>query len=134
MTNIKVDYTSEDRTSEDEDTTTFTAEIHIKLFQAIFKDFYHINVNAWAIFQTADNCSINKKVAKLTNIPHILFANHLLNSEIQYMISNTPVLAEVLDIVHHIMASVKSSIKNSSVLQTLINLKPEVRNTTRWTG
>ena len=65
------------------------------------------------------------------NIPRIPCANHLLDSEIKYMISNAP---EFLDIVHCTMAALKNSIENSAVLQKLTNFKPEVRNATRWTG
>ena len=84
--------------------------------------------------QTADNASVNKKVARLLGIPHIPCNNHLFNSEVQYMVTHNNGLKAVLDSIHGTMAAVKGSLESSAVLRLLTWLKPEIGNETHWTG
>ena len=134
MSNVKDEESTDGDPEEDTNATTFTAEVHAKFFRDMFSRYDHLSLSDWTICQTADNVSTNKKVAKLLGIPHIPCSNHLLNSETQYMISNAPVLANVLDSIHETMVGVKGSIKNTAVLRSLTNLRPEIGNATRWTG
>ena len=76
--------------------------------------------------------SANKKVARILGIPHVTCNNHLFNSEVQYMVSNTNALKAVLDSIHDTMVAIKGSIKNLAVLRRLPKLKPEMGNDIRW--
>ena len=68
--------------TEDTDATTFTAEVHAKFFRDIFLNLYDTDIEEWSVCQTADNATVNKKVARLLGIPHIPCNNHLFNSEV----------------------------------------------------
>ena len=58
----------------------------------------------WAVFQTADNCSVNLKVAKLLRIPHMFLKNHILNLEVNMMVTQTQDLEQALITIHDTMA------------------------------
>ena len=60
-------------------TENFTASTHTKHIKQIFYQYGINEVKNWAICQTADNCSGNKSVAKLLEIPHVACKNHLRN-------------------------------------------------------
>jgi hypothetical protein len=112
--------------------TNFTAETHIKYFEDMFL-YYGCNLRDWAICQIADNCSVNKKIAVDLGIPHVGCKNHLLNLEVKRMTKNTDDLKETIESVHNTMLQCKT-LKNSSLLRNLVNLRPILFNATRWSG
>ena len=57
----------------------FNAEIHANHFRSIFKQFYYLDLEKWAVCAVADNTYTNHKVASLLGIPHVGCLNHLLN-------------------------------------------------------
>ena len=69
----------------DETAVNFNAETHAEHIRNIFR-YYGLDVEEWAVCQTADNCSVNLKVADLLGIPLVACKNHLLNLEVNEMV------------------------------------------------
>ena len=77
---------------------------------------------------------VNKKIAKLLQIPHVTCKNHVLNLEVNHMTKTNMALHEVLNSVHGTMLSCKQKLRNGALLRNLTDLKPIIHNQTRWSG
>ena len=84
--------------------------------------------------QTADNCSVNLKVAEMLGIPHVACKNHLLNLEVNWMVKQTRDLEQMLNSVHKMMGQCKKKLKNAVLLRNLVSLVPILHNKMRWSG
>ena len=69
----------------DETAVNFSSQTHAEHIRNVFR-FYGLDVEQWAVCQTADNCSVNLKVADLLKIPHVACKNHILNLEVNEMV------------------------------------------------
>ena len=93
-----------------------------------------MDVEQWAVCQTANNCSVNLKVADLLKIPHVACKNHILNFEVNEMVNQTQELEVMLSSIHETMSQCKKKLKNAALLRNLVNLVPVLHNKTRWSG
>jgi hypothetical protein len=74
---------TEDDNSEITDTVTFNAEQHIEFFQESLL-FYGLTFSDRFITnQIADNTSVNKKIARILELPHVSCTNHKFNLEVE---------------------------------------------------
>ena len=117
----------------DETALNFNAETHAEHIRNIFR-YYNLDVEEWAVCQTADNCSVNLKVADLLGIPHVACKNHLLNLEVNEMVKQNRDLEITLNSIHETMSSCKKKLKNAALLRNLVSLVPVLHNKTRWSG
>jgi len=62
--------------------------VHMK---DILTNYYDMDTAKWITNQTADSASVNLKLAKLMNIPHVNCENHLLNNEVKLWLTNSTV-------------------------------------------
>ena len=97
-------------------------------------NFYNLHASEWAICQIADNCNVNKKVAKLLGIVHVGCNNHKLNSEVQYMMENNKELLRAVNEIHKTKLEFKMKLRNRSALRNLTSLNPILYNKTSWNG
>lgn len=111
----------------------FTARTHVAHMKEMFR-YYDLDITKWAVCQVADNCSVNKKIATLLNIPHVACKSHLLNLEVNYMVEMTVDLHRTLEAVHETMSQCKQRLRNAALLRNLIDLRPVLHNKTRWSG
>ncbi len=74
-----------------EEATIFTAQAHKKHIEDILTNYYDMNTAKWITNQTADSASVNLKLAKLMNFPHVNCENHLLNNEVKLWLTNSTV-------------------------------------------
>ena len=84
------------------------------------------NVEAFS----GDNCSTNKRVASLLNIPLIGCASHRLNLAAQLIFEQ---FSLEIDKVNKLMVDLRS-LKNRAKLRMETHLQPEIRNQTRWSS
>ena len=117
----------------DETAVNFSSQTHAEHIRNVFR-YYGLNVEDWAVCQTADNCSVNRKVAELLGIPHVSCKNHMLNLEVNKMVKQTRDLEQTLNTIHDTMAQCKKKLKNAALLRNLVNLVPVLHNKTRWSG
>ncbi len=75
---------SEETDSENE-TAESTAGVCFSNFEDIF-DFYRVNVHEWVVCQLADNCSTNKRIADLLDVPHVGWSSPTLHLDVKRMI------------------------------------------------
>ena len=97
-----------------EEATNFNAQTTADHITDIFESFYDIPVvSNWAVCQTADNASLNKRITQLLGVPHIACYNHLLDKEVKQMIDeskNVPgEMGSVCNKVHAMMLEWKNS-------------------------
>ncbi len=74
-----------------EEATNFTAQAHKEHIEDILTNYYNMDTAKWITNQTADSASVNLKLAKLMNIPHVDCENHLLNNEVILWLANSTV-------------------------------------------
>jgi hypothetical protein len=74
-----------------EEATNFTAQAQKEHIEDILTNYYNIDTAKWITNQTADSASVNLKLAKLMNIPHVNCENHLLNIEVKLLLANSTV-------------------------------------------
>ena len=117
----------------DETAVNFSSQTHAEHIRNVFR-YYGLNVEEWAVCQTADNCSVNLKVAEMLGIPHVACKNHLLNLEVNWMVKQTRDLEQTLNSVHETMGQCKKKLKNAALLRNLVSLVPILHNKTRWSG
>ena len=135
----------EEKEDDDRDTvqateaTNFKAEVLVQFCTKKFS-YYDINFDTWVKCETSDNCSVNKKMARLMKKPHLACMNHLLSSEVEHMVDASRAegsalgVADVVDKVHKTMSDAKGSIKNAAVLRTLTKLRPSMANGVKWSS
>eukprot|EP00171_Calliarthron_tuberculosum_P022474 IDg22474t1 len=121
--------------SDDDDceATSFTAECHLKFFNDTLAVF-GTTVADWCVCFIGDNASVNLKLARISETPHVSCLSHKLNLELNQMASKHIDLGRTIDHVHDTMKSVKTRLKNSAVLRNLTDLRPVMHNQTRWSG
>ena len=124
----------------------FTADTHAGHIVDILEEFYGVNVGKWVTNQTADSCSVNLKVARLLNIPHVNCESHLLNNCVKQNVVKDPRedddaddgnyygIGTVLNTIHKTMKEIKGSIKLSSEFRKMTHLAPTIGNDTRWSS
>ncbi len=94
----------------------------------------------WITNQTADSASVNLKLTKLMNIPHVNCENHILNNEVKLWPAISTVEENddnahsfgpgtVFKYIHRIMLDLKSN-KSSAVLRLKTELAPTIGNKT----
>jgi hypothetical protein len=120
---------------------TFTAKTHAGHIVDILQEFYGVNVGEWVTNQTADSCSVNLKVARVLEIPHVNCESHLLNNCVkQNVVKDTREdddvdgdygIGTVLNIIHKTMKEIKGSIKLSSQYGKMTHLALTIGNDTR---
>lgn len=80
-----------------------------------------------------DNCSVNKKLSSLVDIPLIGCASHKLNLAIEQWIGREKGLSDSLQVVHNLMVKLRT-IKNAAKLRELTHLGATGPIETRWSG
>lgn len=58
----------------------------------------------WDIFQLADNCAVNKRIAYVIEMPYVGCNNHKLNLEVGRIISADTQMQTTIDVIHYIMS------------------------------
>jgi hypothetical protein len=131
--------------SEDmEEATNFTARAHQLHIEHILSNYYDMDTAKWITNQTADSASVNLKLAKLMNIPHVNCENHLLNNEVKLWLANSTVEENndnarsfgpgtVVGYIHRTMLDLKTN-KSRALLRTKTELAPTIGNETRWSS
>lgn len=136
MGNISIDEDEDNKYSHimtHETAVNFNADTHVHFLKKTF-DSYNIDMENWVVASIADNCSTNKCVSDLFNIPHISFNSHKINLEVNKIIDTTQSFKNTIDSIHNTMKSCKVKLKNADILQNLTDLKPMVHNKTRWSS
>jgi len=113
----------------DDLTADFTAaalKVYIDRMLAMY-DKTSANIDALS----GDNCRVNRKLARLMGTFLIGCANHKLALAVKRGYSEEDVI--LIDLVNSIMVAVKH-MKNSSRLRTITDLRPVLRNATRWSS
>ena len=116
-----------------DETTEFNSVAHIRQFETVF-DLFHQDVHRWAVCLISDNCSVNLKISRLMELPHVGCLNHKLQLDIQDMIDSDSRLSHTINSIHQTMQKCKSSLKNRATLRKITDLSPIVHNQTRWTS
>ena len=130
--------------AEMEEASEYTAQVHADHIQHILQDFYGINVS-WITNQTADSASVNLKLAKLLDIPHVNCENHLLNNEVKRWqlgstaedinpLSRSFQAGSVMKMIHQTMISCKTNKNRARLRSTGTMLAPTLACDTRWSS
>jgi hypothetical protein len=125
-----------------EEATIFTAQAHKEYIEDILTNCYDMDTAKWITNQTADSASVNLKLAKLMNIPHVNCENHLLNNEVKLWLANSTIeenddnarsfgLSTVVKYIHRTMLDLKAN-KSHAALCSKMELAPTIGNETRW--
>ncbi|POM64142.1 Hypothetical protein PHPALM_20371 [Phytophthora palmivora] len=80
------------------------------------------------IFLVSDNCPLNKKLARLLNVPLVGCASHRLNLAVSIL---TKPMEDVLDKIQKLMVRLRT-LNQSAKLRFKTNLRPTLRQDTRW--
>jgi hypothetical protein len=123
---------TEDDNGKVTDALTFNTEQHIEFFQELLL-FYGLTFSDRFITnQIADNTSVNKKIARILDIPHVGCTNHKFNLEVEdYMKQD---FADILDGIRETMVLISSSHKFKAMLCQHTSKQPLFYNNTRWYG
>lgn len=115
------------------ETKRFDTIAHAEHIRKIF-NLFSIDSDEWILRQTADNCNLNKAVARELKIPHIGCSSHELNLEAEEMVAADTRLKDCIESVHTTMVHCKSRIKNRAMLRNLTALSPIIEGKTCWSG
>jgi hypothetical protein len=127
-----------------EEAKKFTARAHKEHIEDILTNYYNMDTAKWITNQTADSASVNLKLAKLMNIPHVNCENHLLNNEVKLWLAHSTVEENddnarsfgpgtVVKYVHRTMLDLKTN-KSRAVLCSKTELALTIGNETRWSS
>eukprot|EP00171_Calliarthron_tuberculosum_P000936 IDg936t1 len=94
---------SDDDVSEDE-AEQFDAKAHLRHLVETFNLFKQ-NVYQWVLCSIADNCAVNKRLAKLLHVPHVGCMSHKLNSEVKEMVKIDKSLSKTIDSINETMSN-----------------------------
>lgn len=119
--------------SQTNETTTFSAEAYVQFFRETF-DMYELHFDEWCVALIGDNVSSNKRVASITEKPHVGCSSHKLHLEVKSMIESHLDLKNTISSVHETMKSIKLKPKSAAVLRNLCELRPVMDNETRWSS
>jgi DNA-binding transcriptional MerR regulator len=118
---------------EENETTKFNAETHVQFFSDMLA-LYKLTIDSWVVYSIADNCSTNKKIARLMRKPHVGCMNHKLGLEVNRMVETHNDLNTVIECTHETMRAAKQKLKNAALLRNITDLKPVMHNKTWWSG
>ncbi len=93
------------------ETTEFNSTAHVCQLESVF-NYFHLNVCEWAVCQVADNCSTNRRIAELMELPRVGCLSHKLHLDINDMITKEKRLETVIVSIHRTMKSCKTSLVN----------------------
>ncbi len=116
-----------------QETTEFNSTADVRQLESVF-NYFHLNVYEWAVCQIADNCSTNRRIAKLMELPHVGCLSHKLHLDINDMITKDKRLETVIESIHRTIKSCKTSLVNPSLSRNVTSLSPVIHNKTRWSG
>eukprot|EP00171_Calliarthron_tuberculosum_P005080 IDg5080t1 len=123
---------SEEGTSDDE-AESFDAEAHVRHLITTFK-YFKLDVYKWVLCSIADNCPVNKVLARKLGVPHVGCMSHKLNLEVKHMIAVDNSLQRTIDSILTTMTNCKRRLTNRAMLRNLTHLNPITPNATRWSG
>ena len=118
---------------DDAEAVKFDAETHIQQIEEVF-NIFNTELREWLICSIADNCRVNKKIARLLGVPHVGSLSHKLNLELKAMVNSDRILSTTIDSIHSTMLNCKQKLKNRDMLRNLTALSPILHNKTRWTS
>jgi hypothetical protein len=131
------DNKNEGDNDDNEEATAFTAQAHVDFFENTL-DFYNLELADRVVLSIADNCSVNKKIAEILNVPHVNCHSHLLASEVGLMAkedsNGANSLGAIVTSVATTMLKAEQSLKNCAVLRKLAYLAPKLNNKIRWSS
>jgi hypothetical protein len=112
------------------DRTNQNADNHIETFAELL----HVHLDRkWSnvLFIAGDNCSTNKAIADRTDTPFVGCLSHRLNLASEAFLADH---TGMLDQVHAVMTTIKHSPNKCGQLALYTDLKPVIRQDTRWTS
>ena len=115
------------------ETLLFDAGVHVKHIEDVF-ELFGLNLHEWAICQIADNVSVNKRIAKILDIPHLGCLSYKLNLDMKRMFRNNDALRQEIDSVQAKMQECSMKIKNRALRRSITDLSPVLPSETRWSG
>jgi hypothetical protein len=107
---------------------SFDAKAHINLLEEVLR-FYGKSIEDVSVF-IGDNCTTNKRISDITKKPFVGCASHRLHLGVTDFLRP---YEELLDKIENLMLRLRS-LKQSTVLRELSNLRPVLRCSTRWSG
>eukprot|EP00171_Calliarthron_tuberculosum_P012024 IDg12024t1 len=113
--------------------TEFDTATHINHLDEVF-GFFKQDVREWTVCSIADNCAVNKCIARGLRVPHVGCISHKLNLDVNSMVKDMHDLANTIDKVHETMMNCKRRMTNRAMLRNLTQLAPIIHNETRWSG
>eukprot|EP00171_Calliarthron_tuberculosum_P003890 IDg3890t1 len=117
----------------DDEAESFDAETHVQHLVETFK-FFDQDLSKWVLCSIADNCSVNKRIARILNVPHVGCMSHKLSSEVNAMVRADASLENTIKSVQETMTTCKRRLTNRAILRNLTDLAPVSPNQTRWSG
>jgi len=66
------------------ETTSFDAQTHAAHIEQTFES-YGVDSKSWLVCQVADNCTLNRCLARVLQVRHVGCSSHKLNLEIEAM-------------------------------------------------
>lgn len=95
--------------------------------------FYGQGFYQWCVRLISDEGSTNLRIASVENNNYVGCNSHKLNIEVNHMLTQNQQIQSTLDCVHETIRDAKR-LKLSALLRNLTDLKPIMRNETRWSG
>lgn len=123
---------AEEGTSDDE-AESFDANAHVRHLITTFS-YFNQDVYKWALCSIADNCAVNKVLARKLGVPHVRCMSHKLNLEVKQMMVVDSTLQRTVDSIHTTMTNCKRRLANRAMLRNLTHLNPITPNATQWSG
>ena len=110
------------------DESSYTADSHIAFLEFVFNVYDKSIQNVK--FLVCDNENLNKSISRKLNIPMIGCASYRLNLAVKAALIDAQ---QEMDLVMKLMKKL-SSLKQSAKLRKATNLRPVLRNETRWSS
>jgi hypothetical protein len=79
---------------------------------------YNLSINSWVVWcSIADNCSTNKKIARLMGKPHVSWLHESqLGLEVNRMVKNNNDLSNIIECTYKTMRAANQKLKNAALL------------------
>lgn len=106
-----------------EEASDFDSETIVEHMKEVF-EFFGQDILEWTLCSIADNCDVNKKVARLLRVPHVGCLSHKLNLEVNHMVDSTSK-------VHETMMNCKCRLRNRDLQRNLTTMATIIHNATR---
>ena len=110
------------------DESSYTADSHIEFLEFVLKVYDKSIQNVK--FLVCDNENLNKSISRKLNIPMIGCESHRLNLAVKAALIDAQ---QEMDLVMELMKKL-SSLKQSAKMRKATNLRPVLRNETRWSS